>query len=135
MGDERVDVPDTVDVFVLRAESVNDGEPVDVFEIGAVSVDVLLIKGVLLGADEPVIVRVGCIEFVSGGDDVAVFEGATLLVDVFEGNTVNVAPDVRVISLLLMTVSEIRDVRVDVLDCIEDSVGLIALLSKFRFST
>ena len=64
-GEERDDVPETVDVFVLRAESVNDGEPVDVFEIGGVSVDVLLISDVLLGADEPVIVSVGNIEFVS----------------------------------------------------------------------
>jgi hypothetical protein len=79
--------------------------------------------------------RVGFTDFVSCGDDVADFEGATLLVDVFEGAIVKVAPDVRVIRLLLITVSEIRDVRVDVLDCIEDSVGLIALLSKFRFST
>ena len=119
----------------MRAESVNDGEPVDVFEIGAVNVDVLLIKDVLLGADEPVMLRVGFTDFVSCGDDVADFEGGVERVDVFEGNTVNVAPDVRVIRLLLITVSEIRDVRVDVLDCIEDSVGLIALLSKFRFST
>jgi hypothetical protein len=79
--------------------------------------------------------RVGFTDFVSCGDDVVVFEGATLLVDVFEDAIVKVAPDVRVIRLLLITVSEIRDVRVDVLDCIDDSVGLIALLSKFRFST
>ena len=119
----------------MRAESVNDGEPVDVFEMGGVSVDVLLIRGVLLGAEEPVILRVGCIEFVSWDDDVAVFEGGVERVDVFEDTTVKVAPDVRVITLLLITVSEIRDVRVDVLDCMEDSVGLIALLSRFRFST
>lgn len=133
-GEERDDVPETVDVFVLRAESVNDGEPVDVFEIGGVSVDVLLISGVLLGADEPVMLRVGYIEFVSCGDDVAVFEGGVERVDVFECGMLRVAPDVRVIALLLITVSEIRDVCVDVLDCIEDSVGLIALLSRFRFS-
>jgi hypothetical protein len=58
-----------------------------------------------------------------------------LFVDVFEGATVRVAPDVRVISLLRSTVSEIRDVRVDVLDCIEDSVGLMGVSSRFRFSS
>lgn len=134
-GEERVDVPETVDVFVLRAESVNDGEPVDVFEIGGVSVDVLLIRGVLLGADEHVILRVGFTDFVSCGEDVAVFEGGVERVDVFEDGMLRVAPDVRVIALLRGTVSEIRDVCVDVLDCIEDRVGLIALLSRFRFST
>ncbi len=79
--------------------------------------------------------RVGFTDFVRCGDDVVVFEGATLLVDVFEGAIVKVAPDVRVISLLRTTVSEIRDVRVDVLDFTEDRVGLIALLTRFRFST
>lgn len=88
----------------------------------------------MLGADEPVILRVGCTEFVNCDDDVAVFEGGVERVDVFEGAIVKVAPDVRVITLLRITVSEIRDVRVDVLDCIEDSVGLIALFSRFRFS-
>ena len=119
----------------MRAESVNDGEPVDVFEIRDVHVDVLLTRGVLLGADEPVMLRVGFTDFVSCGEDVPVFEGGVLFVDVFEGAIVRVAPDVRVIRLLLTTVSEIRDVRVDVLDCIDDRVGLIALLTRFRFST